>query len=40
MKYKGYLKLFKQRTLPLSSLDNCKKKTKSPIKNTEPKTSK
>ncbi len=36
MKYKGYLKLFKQRNLPLLSMNNCKRKSISPIKNTEP----
>jgi len=36
-KYSGYLELFKQRTLPLSSLNYCKKKSK---RKTEPKTPK
>ena len=36
MNYKGFLKLFKQKDLPLVSVDNnCKKKSKSSIKKTK-----
>lgn len=40
MKYKGYLELFKQRTLPLPSLSSRKRKSTSPLNKTEPKTPK
>lgn len=40
LNFTGFLKLFKRRVLPVSSLNDRKRKSRSPLKKTEPNTPK